>query len=124
MHGLNLNRLITFLSFIPILLRGLSACNDSSSEGNVKVFKYSGLVQCQPDSRTPLEEMRLELTNAGIDVVCAQTGSDGLLRPAVCDAQSGEINIYQIRTQNLEDAENLGFSAVITLPEYQDQACD
>ena len=100
----------------------LGACGGSDS-GNIKVFKHSGYLQCEPDTRVPLDEMVLELTNAGIDVLCSQTGHDGLVYAAVCGGASGEINIYLIRTVNLEDAESLGFAAVMTLTEYSDQAC-
>ena len=87
------------------------------------VFKYSGLLQCEPDSRISLDEMTLELTGAGIDVLCAQTSYDGFTYPAVCGAPSGEIHTFVIRSVNLPDAEALGFASVDMLTEYQDQVC-
>ena len=119
---------MTKITLAVCLLTSLSlgACKDSSSgdgDGNIKVFKYSGSRQCEPDSGTPVDQMVLELTSAGIDVLCAQTGNDGMAYPTVCGASTGEINIYLIRTVNLEDAENLGFASVLTLPDYGDQAC-
>ena len=116
---------ISSTTLIAVLLV-LISCKESSrstAEGDSKVFHYSGAVQCQPTSGISLAEMQMQLTNAGIDVVCAQTGADGMNYPAVCGGQTGEINIYQIREENLEDAINLGFTPVIALPNYADLAC-
>jgi len=101
----------------------MSGCKDDSGPGNSKVFKYSGAIQCEPGSGTSLAAMQRELTDAGIDVICAQTGGDGLNRIQLCGSASGAINIYTIRTANLPDAEALGFASVLTLSEYQDSAC-
>ncbi len=105
-----------------IISAALGACNNSGS-GGTKIFKYSGELQCEPDSGIPRDEMMLELTEAGIDVLCSQTGSDGNVYPTVCGVPSGKINIYLIRSVNLEDAENLGFASVMTLPDYRDSDC-
>ena len=105
----------------------LAGCNDSDSKSksiNTEIFKYSGLMQCEPETRIPVDEMVLELTGAGIDVLCADTAHDGFAYPAVCGAPSGEINLYVIRTANLQDAEVLGFASVDVLPDYQDQPCN
>lgn len=103
----------------------LTGCNESTAaENNSKVYKAKGSIQCQPDSGTPLEVMQMELVNGGIDVVCAQTGSDGRVYAAVCGESSGVINVYEIRTVNLLDAEALGFASVMSLPEYVDQQCE
>ena len=114
-----------------VLLAGVlvvsAGCDDSDSGfdfSTSKVFKYSGYVQCQPQTRQPLEEMILELTGAGIDVLCSQTGGDGIAYATLCGAESGEINVYSIRSVNLEDAEALGFASVMTLPEYEDTVCE
>jgi len=108
-----------------LLSGGLAGCNETTAaEGNTKVFKRSGAVQCQADSGTPLDEMQMELVNASIDVVCAQSGSDGYVYPTVCGEEAGLINVYEIRTVNLQDAELLGFASVMTLPEYVDQICE
>ena len=102
----------------------LSACKESDDvSNNIKVFKYSGYLQCEPDTRVPLDEMVLELTNSGIDVLCSQTGHDGRGYATVCGGLSGEINIFLVRTANLEDVESLGYAPVATLPDYRDQTC-
>lgn len=97
----------------------------SCSSGNaplVKAFKSDNSIQCG-SLGVDVDVMALELINAGIDVICAQKGHDGFMRPAVCGADTGNINIYTINTSNLSDAEVLGFESVNVLVDYQDEQC-
>ena len=110
---------LTILLCICFLL--LPGCHSGS--GTQKIYKYDGSVQCNLASGTPLAEMALELTDAGIDVVCAQKSHDGQAYIAACGAGTGAINVYTIHTANLKDAEALGFKSVLTLPDYKDAAC-
>lgn len=101
----------------------LVACQHvEPSATSIKVYKYDGSVQCGYTG-VELDAMALELTNAGIDVVCLQKGHDGLMRAAVCGAATGKLNIYTINKKHLPEAEALGFKSVDTLAEYQDQEC-
>ena len=110
-------------TLIILALIVLSSClHNDSSPSHTKVFKYDGSVQCDP-SEIELDEMAMELINAGIDVVCSQKGNDGSPRLAVCGADTGNINIYTINTSNLPDAEALGFESVNTLIDYEDEQC-
>ena len=116
---------LVLLGSTIFLAVSLAGCNQTTAaEGNSKVFKSSGALQCQPDSGTSVEDTQTELVNAGIDVICAQVGGDGIFRPAVCDTETGIINVFEIRTVNLSDAEALGFASVMTLPDYTDQVCE
>ncbi len=87
-----------------------------------KVFKYDGSTQCNNDG-IPLKKMAQELIDGGVDVICAQKASDGMMYPAVCGGASGVINVYLIHPENLPDAEALGFASVGELPQYQDTPC-
>jgi len=109
----------TLLVFILFL----SACkHEDSSQPYTKVYKSDSSIQCE-STGIDLDVMAMELINAGIDVVCSQKGSDGLVRAAVCGAGTGGINVYTINTSNLVDTKALGFSPVSELSEYQDQPC-
>ncbi|WP_331351565.1 hypothetical protein [Cellvibrio sp. UBA7671] len=88
----------------------------------VKVFKSDNSIQCESEG-IPLDEMRLELAKAGIDVICAQKTHDGMGYPSVCGGGTGNINVYVIQNSNLPDAEKLGYKSVIELPGYKDQVC-
>jgi hypothetical protein len=90
--------------------------------GEAKVFKYDGSTQCNNDG-IPLKKMAQELTAGGIDVICAQKASDGMMYPAVCGGGTGAINVYLIHKENVQDAEALGFASVNELPQYQDTPC-
>lgn len=87
-----------------------------------KVFKYDGSVQCEK-SGIPLKKMAQELLRNGIDVSCSHKAHDGMMRPAVCGAGTGTLNVYRISPENLADAEALGFHSVNVLPNYQDRQC-
>lgn len=108
----------------------LSACGgDSSADGlkltgpnQAKVFKSDGSLQCE-EKEVSLDEMRLELAKAGVDVICAQKMHTGSNFPAVCGGGTGKINVYVIHSSNLVDAEKLGFKSVRELPDYKDQTC-
>ncbi len=102
----------------------LSACiQDDTSSNYVKVYKDDTSVQCG-NAGVELNVMGMELINKGIDVVCSQKGHDGMVRPALCDTDTGDINIYEIYRVNLPDAQAMGFDPISNLTEYQDQKCE
>nr|MBV6629144.1 hypothetical protein [Oceanococcus sp. HetDA_MAG_MS8] len=102
---------------------GLVACGGSDSGAStIKVFKSDGSSQCQ-NNGTSVEEMQMELVEAGIDVICGQKGNDGGFYCAACGCPTGDINVYTINAANQADAESLGFGPVSDLENYQDSAC-
>lgn len=118
-----MNTLLRNLLILSVIF-SISGCRDSDTTSlYAKVYKSDESIQCESEG-IPLEQMMLELTNAGIDVVCSQKGHDGLVRPAVCGAGTGNLNIYKINGVNQEDAEKLGFESVRSLSEYRDQKCE
>jgi hypothetical protein len=72
------------------------------------VYKYEGSIQCRPGGTT-MKDMEATLVGNGIKVRMSCKGHDGLLRPAVCGAPTGNINIYEIDASQLQKAINLGF---------------
>jgi ABC-type thiamine transport system substrate-binding protein len=107
-------------SFIMALV--LVSCTDSD-QPHSKVYKSDASIQCG-SSGIEVDTMARELTDNGIDVVCAQKGHDGLVRITLCGEPTGNINIYTINTSNLPDAETLGFLPVSILSDYQDSNCN
>ena len=105
-----------------VLFWGISSCKEEDAESYFKVFKYDGSVQCESKG-IPLDTMVMVLSNAGIDVVCSQKGHDGLARTAVCGAETGNINIFQIKGSDLSKAEELGFRSIEELTEHNDMPC-
>lgn len=88
----------------------------------IKVYKSDGSLQCASGG-VSLEDMRKQLVEKGIDVICSQEGNTGMMYAAVCGGGTGKINIYKIHSQNLQDAENIGFRSVKELAQYTDMAC-
>ncbi len=108
---------------ISCICAAFVGCGAEDSENRqTKVFKPDNSIQCE-NNGVSLADMRKELTSAGIDVICAQKGNTGLAYPAVCGGGTGNINVYLIHTNNLPDAEKLGFKSVSELPEYKDSQC-
>jgi hypothetical protein len=98
--------------------------NPFSGSNQVQIYKADGSLQCEPfDKAQSLTDMRMELVNAGIDVVASSCGYDGLAHATVCGGATGQINIFRIPEQNLVDAEALGFANLTTLPDYQATPC-
>ena len=113
------------LTAVLLLIMFCAGCFHEKDENDVhlKVFKSDESLQCQPNSGITLEDMAQELIDAGVDVICSQKGSDGMARPAVCDIESGGINVYTINAVNLDDVNSLGYESVEILPDYIDEAC-
>ncbi len=110
-------------TLLLMITLGLFSCkHNDSSLPYTKVYKSDSSIQCE-STGIALDAMAMELVNAGIDVVCAQKGDDGLTRITVCGAGTGIINVYTIHASNLVDAQALGFNPVSELSEYQDQEC-
>ncbi len=73
------------------------------------VFNYDGSRQCEPGSGTALDVMANQLTRAGVRVISARKGNDGRMHPMVCGGNTGVINIFEIKEQDIETARSLGF---------------
>jgi len=121
---MKVNKLLVFSGIIFFSSCGI---NDTSNKlpkelTLSKVYKYDGSIQCE-NGGISLEIMSQELTRAGIDIICAQKGSDGYPRIVMCGLPTGKINIFQINTVDLSSADNLGFISIVRLREYLDREC-
>ena len=90
---------------LTALLTGLAHAEDPG----IEVFKPDGTLQCGMGSEVSLEKMAAQLRAAGVEVLGSRKGSDGLMRAAVCGAETGAINLYRIPADDLEAAAAAGF---------------
>lgn len=88
----------------------------------IKVFKSDQSKQCEARGIAP-DDMRQELIQVGVDVLCTHKAYDGMMHASVCGGATGAINVFVIHSDNLGDAKALGFMPVSTLRDYQDVAC-
>lgn len=88
----------------------------------VSVYLVLGSRQCQDGGRT-LAEVQKMLTDAGVRVLAAGCGSDGMMYPAVCGAPDGRIAILDVPPEQVEAARKLGFSLLTERPRAQRLAC-
>lgn len=100
----------------------LAFAKDLPSVG-LKVYKSRGGLQCAEFKGTPPQDMRAELEKAGIKVKSVACGEDGLMRPAVCGAGDGAINIFEIPQAKAAQAASRGFLPLSGLPEAGEVPC-
>jgi hypothetical protein len=96
---------------------GLAGCGEESDApienlrpGNLVVFEGRGRLQCDFTGGITPAQSALKLTNAGVDVLRSGCGAmTGVAFAAVCGGSSGEILLHEIRRENRDPAESLGF---------------
>lgn len=93
-----------------------------ASSQTIKVYKNNGAIQCGTVG-VPLQVMEKALPMNGIEVLSSFCAHDGYLRPAVCGAGTGLINVYEIEARYLQKAIDLGFGEVAKLPQYREIPC-
>ncbi|BAZ94174.1 hypothetical protein TspCOW1_08650 [Thiohalobacter sp. COW1] len=101
----------------------VAGCTHTRQAQLLSVYKYDGSVQCE-DGGITVENMRRELVNAGVEVICGQKARDGRAYPAMCGAATGRINVYTIDATDLDAAEAQGFKSVETLPDARIPPCE
>jgi hypothetical protein len=97
---------------------GLTGCGEESEApienlrpGNLVVFEGRGRLQCDFTGGITPAQSALKLTNAGVDVLRSGCGVvTGVAFAAVCGGSSGEILLHEIRQENRDTAEGLGFA--------------
>ena len=92
----------------------LAACDQGSSQPDTVRVYADGALQCEP--QPTLASNAQILIGSGIDVLWSSCGvKTGVAVVTVCGAPSLEIFIHEIRSMNLQDAENLGYRQLETL---------
>ncbi len=79
------------------------------ADPSIDVAKYDGSLQCEMGRPVPLDEMEKELRTANIAVQAKAKKADGIQHPQMCGASTGVMNVYRIKTSDLEKARALGF---------------
>ena len=76
---------------------------------SIEVAKYDGSLQCEMGQPVSLEHMEKELRAASIAVEAMAKKLDGIQHPRMCGASTGAMNVYRIKTSDVEKARALGF---------------
>jgi len=85
------------------------------------VYKSLGSVQCTGGGNT-LPVIQKQLTDAGVIVLAASCGIDGLGHVAVCGADDGKIAIFEIPPPQVSAALALLFASLVNLPDAKKTA--
>jgi hypothetical protein len=97
---------------------GLTSCGGESDApienlrpGNLVVFEGRGRLQCDFTGGITPAQSAMKLTGAGVDVLRSGCGvMTGVAFAAVCGGSSGELLLHEIRQENRDTAESLGFA--------------
>lgn len=84
-----------------------AAMKTTTSADRVKVYKPDGSLQCGMGKVIPLPEMQAELK--GVPVYSSANKNDGMMRIQVCGSPTGNCNVYEIESKDLEAALKAGF---------------
>lgn len=77
--------------------------------GSIRVAKPDGSLQCEMRAGMLLEEMAKDQL-PGVKILSAEKLNDGLMRIQTCGAETGLMNVYTIRHQDLRKAQKAGFT--------------
>lgn len=97
---------------LPVLL---SACVMTENEDTTFVYINDGSMQCEEGGKSGLETAKI-LEDSNVNVESTQCG--GLTNIAVlamCGGPATNINVHEIKSEDLAKAESLGFKDVATL---------
>lgn len=120
--------LLVFTSWLAAAA-GCSAASPVAGEAlaeldQVMVFKPTGAKQCATAKPTyTLRNEQQRLAEAGVTVLVAQCAHDGLMRPAVCGAASGDLWLMAMTVDSLATAQSLGYQAVAPSDDFPIQQC-
>ncbi len=79
----------------------------SSKLETVFVFKADGSLQCQPDTGKSPEKMAQDL--GPMKIHSQKSVHDGKMRVQLCGTPTGQINVYEINSEDLQKAQAVGF---------------
>ena len=95
---------------IPADQQGVKRFQSWVYEGpSIEVAKYDGSLQCEMGQPVSLDQMEKELHVAGIAIEAKAKKVDGIQHPRMCGASTGTMNVYRIKTSDLEKTRALGF---------------
>ena len=107
---------------LALVLGGCGPTQDTAGS-TLRVFTYAGSFHCSPASGSTLAEMGAPLKDAGVHVVSAVCGKDGLLHTAKCGTNDGRIGIFEIPVKDAKKADSLNYVKAGTLPDMSVGEC-
>jgi hypothetical protein len=99
---------------LAVMACGCVAAHHNSDPPTARVFKFAGIIQCQPGSGLSLTDMERPLTDAGLHVLdsyCA--GIEGTVLPAMCGTSNGVMGVFELSARDAERAEALGYPRLL-----------
>ena len=107
---------------VLVLVGVVAACGGGDETTTTDVYAVRGSLQCTGGGVT-LAQQRAQLEGAGVAVVSASCGSDGVPRVTQCGTPSGEIGVFTIPSNQVGPASSSGFLPLSGLPGATKTAC-
>ena len=79
--------------------------------GSIRVAKPDGSRQCGMRVGVTLEDMA-KMQLVGVNIISSEKKHDGLMRIQSCGAETGMMNTYEIKHQDLRKAQKAGFTVI------------
>ena len=97
-----------------------------TAAGSIMVYTSAGALQCDYKGK-PVSETAALLSDNGVTVIASSCGSLMMMYPSVCGGATGDINMHEISSAQLSEAQALGFANITELDErgigYQQTKC-
>jgi hypothetical protein len=101
---------------------GSNDSDGSNVPAAVAVYLLLGSVQCFGGGTTA-GKLQQQLIDAGVEVIAARCGLDGVTRPALCGESDGRIAMFDVAEAHAVLALALGFALLSTLPGHTVTDC-
>lgn len=119
-------------AFISLsMLPGLAGCEAHKADipppvRSVELFLSTGKRQCDATFNTQQQLARAvqALERAGVKVLSASCGTDGLMHPAMCGASSGEVWIMSVSEVDAASAKRLGYQPITEQSQAHPSPCN
>ena len=107
---------------VLILVGVVAGCGGGDEPTTTDVYAARGSLQCSVGGVT-LAQQLAQLEGAGVAVVSASCGSDGVPRITQCGTPSGEIGVFTIPSNQVGAASSSGFLPLSRLAGATKTAC-
>jgi hypothetical protein len=95
---------------------------DDSQVATVSVFKSLNVLQCTGGG-SAMADLQRQLVGAGVQVIAASCGTDGLAHVAACGVLSGDIGIFDVPAAQQAQAVALSFIPLGSAPSAKKTPC-
>ena len=99
---------------LSLIITPTHAFSRKSSPTKIWVSRSDGALSCEKEKAQSLEAGEQELKDVQVKVHASKKGNDGKMYAQMCGGPTGSLNTYEISKSDLQKAQKLGFSELLT----------